>query len=139
MKKILVSACLMGYNCRYKGDNCFSDKLQKLAKDNILIPVCPEQLGGLPTPRAPGERIGDKVMTNDGRDVTEQYQRGADIAVQVAKENNVDYCILKSLSPSCGKGLIYDGTFLGGKVEGVGVTVQKLQDAGFTVISSDEL
>jgi len=139
MKKILVSACLMGYDCRYKGDNCKSEKLAELSKDNILIPVCPEQLGGLPTPRQPGERVDGKVMAKNGTDVTEQYTRGAEFAVEIAKANNVDYCIMKSNSPSCGKGVIYDGTFSGGKVAGNGLTVEKLLNAGFKVITENEL
>lgn len=139
MKKILVSACLMGYDCRYKGDNCKSEKLTELSKDNILIPVCPEQLGGLPTPRQPGERVGGKVMAKNGADITEQYTRGADFAVEIAKANNVDYCIMKSNSPSCGKGVIYDGTFSGGKVAGNGLTVEKLLNAGFKVITENDL
>mgnify|MGYP002709150075 CR=1 FL=1 len=114
MKKILVSACLFGNNCRYKGDNCLSEKLLDLGKDNVLIPVCPEQLGGLPTPRHPAERVGEKVISDIGVDVTEEYNRGANLAVEIAKANAVDYCVLKANSPSCGKGVIYDGTFTGG-------------------------
>ncbi|MDE6302094.1 MAG: DUF523 domain-containing protein [Clostridia bacterium] len=139
MKKILVSACLMGYDCRYAGDNCKNEKLLELSKDNILIPVCPEQLGGLSTPRLPAERVGDKIIAKGGKDVSVEYNRGADFTVEIAKQNNVDYCIMKSKSPSCGKGLIYDGTFTGGKTEGNGVTVEKLLQAGFKVISEEEL
>ena len=139
MKKILVSACLFGNNCRYKGDNCLSEKLLDLGKDNVLIPVCPEQLGGLPTPRHPAERVGEKVISDIGVDVTEEYGRGADLAVKIAKANAVDYCVLKANSPSCGKGVIYDGTFTGGKREGNGVTVDKLLAEGFTVVTESEL
>lgn len=139
MKKILVSACLFGNNCRYKGDNCLSEKLLDLGKDNVLIPVCPEQLGGLPTPRHPAERVGEKVISDIGVDVTEEYNRGANLAVEIAKANAVDYCVLKANSPSCGKGVIYDGTFTGGKREGNGVTVDKLLAEGFTVVTENEL
>lgn len=139
MKKILVSACLFGNNCRYKGDNCFSEKLTALGKDNVLIPVCPEQLGGLSTPRHPAERVGGKVISDVGVDVTEEYNRGADIAVEVAKANAVDYCVLKANSPSCGKGVIYDGTFTGGKRAGNGVTVEKLLAEGFVVLTENEI
>jgi len=139
MKKILVSACLMGYDCRYKGDNCKCEKLLALKGDNILIPVCPEQLGGLSTPRLPGERVGDKVLASDGSDISEQYCRGAEIALDVAKRNAVDLCVLKANSPSCGKGVIYDGTFSGNKVSGNGVTAEKLLEAGFKVITENEL
>lgn len=139
MKKILVSACLFGNNCRYKGDNCLSEKLLDLGKDNVLIPVCPEQLGGLPTPRHPAERVGEKIISDIGIDVTEEYNRGANLAVEIAKANAVDYCVLKANSPSCGKGVIYDGTFTGGKREGNGVTVDKLLAEGFTVVTENEL
>ncbi|MCM1306735.1 MAG: DUF523 domain-containing protein [Bacteroides sp.] len=139
MKKILVSACLMGYDCRYKGDGCKNDKVIKLSDEYILIPVCPEQLGGLSTPRHPAERVGDRVIAKDGSDVTEQYSRGADFAVEIAKANDVDYCILKANSPSCGKGVIYDGTFSGAKIQGNGVTAEKLLANGFTVITENDL
>lgn len=139
MKKILVSACLMGYDCRYKGNSCKNQKLLELAKDNILIPVCPEQMGGLPTPRYPSEIVGDRVIAKSGDDVTEQYMRGADFALQIAKANGVDCCIMKANSPSCGKGVIYDGTFSGNKTAGNGVTVQTLLDAGFTVMTEEDI
>ena len=139
MKKIMVSACLMGYDCRYKGDNCKCENVVKLSEDNILIPVCPEQLGGLSTPRQPAERVNDKVIAKNGMDVTAEYNRGADIAVEIAKANEVDYCVLKANSPSCGKGMIYDGTFTGAKTLGNGVTAEKLLNAGFTVITENEL
>lgn len=139
MKKILVSACLYGNKCRYKGDDCFNEKLAELGKNAVLIPVCPEQLGGLSTPRNPAERVGDKIISSAGADVTEEYTRGADFAVEIAKANAVDYCVLKANSPSCGKGVIYDGTFTGGKVKGNGLTTEKLLSAGFTVLTENEL
>ena len=115
MKKILVSACLYGNICRYKGDSCYNEKIAELGKTNVLIPVCPEQLGGLPTPRHPAERVGDKIISDIGTDVTEEYVNGAKLALEIAKTNNVDLCVMKAKSPSCGKGVIYDGTFSGGK------------------------
>lgn len=139
MKKILVSACLYGNVCRYKGDSCYNEKVAKLGKDNVLIPVCPEQLGGLPTPRHPAEKVGDKIVSDVGVDVTEEYTRGAKIAVRVAKDNAVDYCILKANSPSCGKGVIYDGTFTGGKKQGNGLTAEMLMAEGFEVFTEDEI
>ncbi len=139
MKKILVSACLYGNICRYKGDNCYNQKIAELGKDNILIPVCPEQLGGLHTPRNPSERIGDKIISSAGVDVTEEYTRGAELTVQIAKANAVDYCVLKANSPSCGTGIIYDGTFSGKKIPGNGLTSEKLSEAGFKVFTEDEI
>ena len=139
MKKILVSACLYGNDCRYKGDNCRNEKLLELGKKYQLVPVCPEQLGGLSTPRNPAERVGDKVVSSVGDDVTFEYQTGAQKALEIAKAENVEFCVLKAKSPSCGKGLIYDGTFTGGKVAGNGVTVQLLEANGFKVYTEDEL
>ncbi len=139
MKKILVSACLYGNACRYKGDDCYSEKIAALGKDAVLIPVCPEQLGGLPTPRRPSERVGDKIISDKGVDVTEEYERGASFAVEIAKANKVDYCILKANSPSCGKGTIYDGTFSGAKTSGNGLTCEKLLEEGFAVYTEDEI
>ena len=139
MKKILVSACLFGSNCRYKGDNQLNEKLLRLGKDDVLIPVCPEQLGGLPTPRHPAEIVGDKVISDAGVDVTEEYTRGADLTVEIAKANKVDYCVLKANSPSCGKGVVYDGTFTGAKRSGNGVTAEKLLKEGFVVLTENEI
>ena len=138
MKKILVSACLFGNNCRYKGDNCLSEKLLALGKDNVLIPVCPEQLGGLSTPRRPAERVGDKIISDKGVDVTGEYTRGAELAVMIAKANNADYCVLKANSPSCGSGKIYDGTFSGVLTEGSGVFASMLAAQGIEVITEKE-
>ena len=139
MKKILVSACLYGNICRYKGDSCYNEKIAELGKTNVLIPVCPEQLGGLPTPRHPAERVGDKIISDIGTDVTEEYVNGAKLALEIAKTNNVHLCVMKAKSPSCGKGVIYDGTFSGGKKEGNGVTTDMLLAEGFKVITEDEL
>lgn len=141
MAKILVSACLLGCPTRYDGNSVPCQKILDLAKDNVLIPVCPEQMGGLTTPRLPSERQPGtgKLLAKDGSDVTEQYMKGVEITLSIAKLNSVDYCILKSLSPSCGTGIIYDGTFTGGKTEGDGVTAEALKKNGFKVISENDL
>ena len=139
MSKILVSSCLLGVECRYKGDGCPCQKLIDLGKDNTLIPVCPEQAGGLPTPRTPSERVGDKVIMRDGTDVTSEYKKGAETALYLAKTLNADFAILKANSPSCGKGIIYDGTFTGGKCEGNGVTSELLLNNGIVVYTEDEI
>lgn len=139
MAKIIVSGCLFGNDCRYKGDNCKCDELLALAKDHTLIPVCPEQMGGLSTPRNPAEIVGDKVISNQGKDVTEEYTKGADTALYIAKLNNADVAVLKANSPSCGKGIIYDGTFTGNKTKGNGVTVTKFLAEGITVFTENEI
>lgn len=139
MAKILVSNCLLGCNCRYKGDGCLSQALISLAPEHTLIGVCPEQAGGLSTPRPPAEIQGDRVVSSQGTDVTEQYQRGAQTALFLAKLNGIDFAVLKAKSPSCGKGRIYDGTFTGRMCDGNGVTVQLLLDNGIPVYSENEL
>lgn len=139
MAKIIVSNCLLGCDCRYKGDNCRNERILTLAKDNVLIPVCPEQMGGLSTPRDPSEIVGDKLLSNKGRDVTEQYQRGANIALEIAKINKADFAIFKLKSPSCGKGMIYDGSFTGKLVPGNGVTVDLFLENGIDVYTEEEL
>lgn len=139
MAKIMVSNCLLGCDCRYKGDNCANEKILSLASAHTLIGVCPEQAGGLATPRAPAEIQGDKLITNEGGDVTAQYMRGAQTALYLADLNRIDFAILKAKSPSCGKGLIYDGTFTGSLKSGNGVTAQLLLDNGYAVYNEDEL
>ena len=137
--KILVSKCLLGENCRYKGDNCKSDKVLAYLEGHEIIPICPEQAGGLPTPRDPSEIVGDKVISKAGKDVTYEYKKGASIALKLAQENNVDLVLFKAKSPSCGSGLIYDGTFSGNKIPGNGIAADLLIKNGFKVISEEDL
>ena len=139
MAKIIVSGCLLGCDCRYKGDNCKCDELLALANTHTLIPVCPEQLGGLLTPRDPAEIVGDKVISNHGKDVTYEYTKGAEMALYIAKINNADAVVFKANSPSCGKGIIYDGTFTGNKTKGNGIAAEMFLNAGFSVFTENEI
>lgn len=139
MARILVSACLLGYPVRYDGQSKVVEKIKELSKDNILIPVCPEQLGGLPTPRIKSEIKDKHVIRLDGEDVTDNYLKGANITLDIAKLNKVDYCILKSKSPSCGKGLIYDGNFNGTLIKDDGVTCKILKENGFVVYGEEDI
>ena len=139
MAKIIVSSCLLGCNCRYDGKNCENKEIIELAKTHTLIPICPEQMGGLTTPRQPSERVKDRVINKIGEDVTEQYERGAGIAYRLASINDCHYAILKAKSPACGTGLIYDGTFTGGKVEGNGVCSELFQKMGIKVFTEEEI
>ncbi len=107
-ERILVSACLLGINCRYDGHNNYSNEIDKFLKDYEVIPICPEIMGGLPTPRIASERLENKVLTKDGRDVTEQYVKGANECVFLARKYDVKKALLKLRSPSCGYGQIYD-------------------------------
>ena len=139
MAKIIVSGCLLGCDCRYKGDNCKCEELLELAENHTLIPVCPEQLGGLSTPRHPAEIVGDKVISNHGKDVTYEYAKGAEMALYIAKTNKADAVVFKANSPSCGKGIIYDGTFTGNKTEGNGIAAKLFLDNGFAVFTENEI
>ena len=139
MAKIIVSGCLFGNDCRYKGDNCKCEELLTLAEKHTLIPVCPEQMGGLSTPRDPAEIVGDKVISNHGKDVTYEYTKGAETALYIAKVNNADAVVLKANSPSCGKGIIYDGTFTGNKTSGNGLAAKMFLDEGYNVFTENEI
>lgn len=137
--KLLVSACLLGVNCKYSGGHNFCPAVAALAERHTLIPVCPEQLGGLPTPRTPAERVGERVMTENGRDVTEQYRRGAEEAVKLAKLLGAEGAVLKFRSPSCGCGTIYDGTFTHTRIPGNGVATQAILDMGLPVWTEENI
>ena len=139
MENILISACLLGIGCRYDGKHKANSNVLSLGEKYNLIPVCPEIYGGLPTPRVPSERIGDKVMMKDGRDVTENYRRGAQEALELCRIYNIKTAILKERSPSCGKGEIYDGTFSGTLTERDGVTAELLIANGIRVLGESEI
>ena len=139
MANIIVSACLLGFDCRYKGDGCLCERLAALAEKHTLIPVCPEQLGGLPTPRDPAEICGGKVIDSAGRDVTAKFSAGAQAALKAARLNRVNTAVLKARSPSCGRGLIYDGTFTGRKIPGDGFTAKLFLENEINVFTEDEL
>ena len=138
-EKILVSACLLGINFKYNGNNNLNEKVLEYIKDKEVIPVCPEIMGGLSTPRPPSEIIGNKVYNNQNQDVTKEYEKGAEETLKLAKLFNVKKALLKAKSPSCGKDKIYDGTFSGILVPGMGKTVQLLKENGIEVISEIDL
>ena len=137
--KLLISACLLGVRCRYDGGVKALPGIEALEKRYALIPVCPEQLGGLPTPRTPSERRGGRVVSRDGADVTAAFQRGAEQAALLARFFDARAALLKARSPSCGRGEIYDGTFSGRTTPGDGVTAQALLALGLTVYTEAEL
>lgn len=136
--KILVSACLLGACCRYDGQSRQNEDIIALGKKHTLIPVCPEQLGGLPTPREPAEIRDGRVITRDGRDVTEQYERGADETARLATLLECDLAVLKERSPSCGCKKVYDGSFSGKLVIGNGFTTRKLIQNGICVFGETD-
>jgi len=145
---IFCSACLLGIKCRYDGTHAVDSKIIELSKTCKLIPICPEQLVGLKTPRMSVELTSDgldvllcnaKVMTKNGEDQTEFFVLGAHEVFKTAKKFNVKKAILKNKSPSCGCGKIYDGTFSGKLTDGDGVTTALLKKNGILCISNDDL
>ncbi len=137
---ILVSACLFGMNCKHNGGNNFSERVHKLKEDHTLIMVCPEQLGGLSTPRPGAEIIRQadgslRVFTRDNEDVTDAYTRGAEITLNIARVHECKLAIMKENSPSCGVHKIYDGSFSKKLIDGAGIASQLLMDNGIRVIS----
>lgn len=141
MDKILISGCLYGWKCRYDGkDSPILDaRIKKWKEEGRLIAICPEEFGGLKTPRPPSQRIKDKIVTCNGCDVTLEYMKGAREALRLAKKNNVVCCIMKEKSPSCGSKFIYDGTFTNKIIKGKGCTSELLHNAGFTVFNENEI
>lgn len=137
--KIMVSACLLGFNCKYDGGNNADELVLSLVPGNEIIPVCPERMGGLPTPRVPGEIVGDAVFTKDGRDVSENFQRGARKCLELARKEQPDLIILQPRSPSCGVSQRYDGTFSGHLTDGSGVTAALLMKEGFETVDARHL
>lgn len=136
---MLISACLLGVSCRYDGKSKMAPDVEKLLRRHHLIPVCGEIFGGLPTPRTPAERVGDRVLTRDGRDVTEAYCSGAEEVLRLAKLYHCTVAVLKERSPSCGSGEIYDGTFTGTLTDGWGVTAELLRDNGIRVLGETQI
>ena len=138
--KILVSACLIGEPVRYDGkDKNTLKELNALKEKYDIIPICPEVMGGLPIPRPPSEIRGDKVINTLGKDVTENFKKGAEKALQLAKENKVLFALLKQSSPSCGTKTIYNGNFENVKISGMGVTAKLLFGNGITVYSEEDI
>ena len=140
MENVLISACLLGFECKYCGgsNKLPEQQLAALRERFRLIPVCPETAGGLPTPRDPSERLGDKVVSNQGRDVTAQYQKGAETALWLARRYGCKAALLKEKSPSCGSGQIYDGSFSHVLVPGSGVAAELLAQNGITVLGESQ-
>lgn len=134
-EKILVSSCLLGLNCRYDGGNNYSKEVEEFLENYEVIPICPEIMGGLPTPRTPSERQADRVINKEGKDVTEQYEKGARECLFLAQKYDVKKALLKLRSPSCGSKEIYDGTFSHTIIEGDGLTAELFKKNGIEVIS----
>ena len=136
---ILVSACLLGMCCRYDGRSRPDPNVLALIKTHDLIPVCPEQAGGLKTPRPPAEIKNGRVITSEGEDVTENYRKGAEVAQKLAELYDCRIAVMKERSPSCSPDLVYDGSFTKTLVPGPGVTAALLKENGITVLGESEI
>ena len=139
-EKLLISACLLGFRCKYDGgtNTLPAETLAALRENYELIPVCPETAGGLPIPRVPSERRDGRVFSRDGADVTAAYEEGARIALLLAGRFGCKKALLKERSPSCGAGAIYDGTFSHSVIPGDGVTAAALREAGLALLGESE-
>ena len=138
-EKLLISACLLGRNCKYNGGNNYAPLTEALKERYELVSVCPECLGGLPIPHEPSERVGDRVLSKSGADVTAAFQRGAEKTLALALQHGVKKAVLKERSPSCGCGSIYDGTFTGTVVSGSGVAAELLLAHGVEIYGESRM
>lgn len=149
MKKILVSSCLLGKCCKYNGGHNKNQYVIDFLEGKDYVSICPEEMGGLPTPRPPAEIVGGdgetvlsgkgKVLDINGKDVTENFISGALLSLDIAEVNNCRLAILKANSPSCGNKYIYNGTFNGKKTVGMGVTATILRKNNIKVLSEEDL
>ncbi len=137
--KVIVSACLAGDNCKYSGGNNFNQKMMDFLKNHEMVKVCPEVLGGLPTPRPSAEIVNGRVMNTQGADITREFELGAQKAFQIVQKENPDLIILQSRSPSCGTRQIYDGTFSGRKIPGHGLFAALCIKAGYRVLDIEDM
>ena len=138
---LLISMCLLGEPCRYDGKSVPLDGtiIEKLKEKYTLVTVCPEQEGGLPTPRIPAERQGENVVRRDGVDVTAEYRKGAEVALSLCRRFGISIALMTAKSPSCGAGRIYDGTFSGTLTDGDGVTVSLLSGNGIKIFTENDI
>ena len=136
---ILVSACLLGQNCKYNGGNNRNERVLRYVDGHEIIPVCPEMLGGLPCPRKPVEWVGDRVLTRDGDDCTEAFRLGVQRALAAIDGKQIDLAILQSRSPTCGVKQIYDGTYSGVRIAGQGALAKALKEKGVPLMDAEDV
>ena len=139
MSKYLVSACLLGHDCKYNGGNNDNAAVRAFLRDKNYVVFCPERASGLPAPRLPSEIRGQRVYSKAGDDVTAEFRLGAEKALAFCRKNGVTHAILKARSPSCGVHAVYDGTFTGQVVPGMGVTAQLLAENGVVLMDEEDI
>ena len=137
--RIIVSACLLGENCKYNGGNNRNERVLRYVEGHEVITVCPEMLGGLPCPRKPVEWVGERVLTKDGDDCTENFRIGVQKALETIADQQVDLAILQSRSPTCGVKQIYDGTFSGVRIDGQGALAKALAAQGIPLMDAEDV
>ena len=138
-ERLLVSACLLGENCKYSGGNNYEPLTEALGERFELVPVCPERLGGLTSPREPAERVGERVLSRTGEDWTAAFYLGAERTLEIARREGISQAVLKERSPSCGCGAVYDGTFTGTVVPGDGVAAELLKRHGVHIRGESQI
>lgn len=136
--KILVSACLLGENCRYDGGNNLIEKIKRLEEKHEIYPFCPEVEGGAPIPRIPCEIVNHRVVDKEGNDLTDLFMRGAESTLRLVQKERIEAAILKQRSPSCGYGKIYDGSFSGNIIIGNGITADLLAKKGVKIFTEED-
>ena len=139
MGKVVVSACLLGENCKYNGGNNFDPKVAEFVKGREVIPVCPEVLAGLGIPRIPMEIVNGRVVNRDGQDLDDALRAAAAQILEQLSHEDVECVILKSRSPTCGVKQVYDGTFSGALIDGSGVLAQALKEAGIRIMDAEDI
>ena len=137
--KVLVSACLLGRNCKYNGGNNLDERVLEFVKDKEVIEVCPEAMAGLGIPRTPMEIVNGVLINKDGVVVDQAVRAAVDEILQAIKDQQIDLAILKSRSPTCGVRQVYDGSFTGTLISGSGVFAQALHDAGIPTVDAEDI
>ena len=139
MMKILVSACLLGENCKYNGVNNYSPAVAEFVKDKEVLPVCPEMLAGMGCPRTPIELVDGVLMDHNGNNVDAAMREAVAQAMEMIRKEDIQCAVLQSRSPTCGVNQIYDGSFSGKLIDGSGVLAQALKNAGYRVIDAEDM
>lgn len=137
--KILVSACLLGKNCKYNGGNNYSPAVAEFVRDKAVLPICPELMAGMGCPRIPIEIVDGVLMDRDGRNVDTAMREAVEMAMKQLSSEEIQCAVLQSRSPTCGVNQVYDGSFTGKLIPGTGIFAQALKDIGYRVIDAEDI